>query len=115
MNIWNVGETVEFDAPISELSTNYMVKKKSINYIATADYIVYTFELTSSYNSETEINYFDNQRAKNKGNLDQGQDVIRNIDIENQANIIFSNFDITEITVNGDNVLDSVLDSPINN
>lgn len=114
-NIWNVGETVEFTAPIPELSTNYMVKKKSIEYIPTADYIDYVFELTSSFNSETEINYFDNQRAKNSGNIGEGETIIRNIDIESTANIIFYGLEVEEITTTGDNVLDSVLDSPINN
>lgn len=114
-NIWNVGETVEFTAPIPELSTNYMVKKKSIEYIPKADYIDYVFELTSSFNSETEINYFDNQRAKNSGNIGEGEFVVRNIDIENTANIIFYGLEVEEITTTGDNVLDSVLDSPINN
>lgn len=114
-NIWDVGETVEFTAPLSELSTNYMVKKKSINYLVTADDIVYTYELTSSFNSETEINYFDNQRAKNNGNIGKNETEIRNIDIESTANIIFYGLETEEITTTGDNVLDSVLDSPINN
>jgi hypothetical protein len=114
-NIWDVGETVEFTAPINDLSTNYMVKKKSINYIVTADDIVYTYELTSSFNSETEINYFDNQRAKNSGNIGEGEFIARNIDIENTANIIFYGLEIEQITTTGDNVLDSVLDSPLNN
>ena len=114
-NIWDVGETVEFTAPINDLSTNYMVKKKSINYIVTADDIVYTYELTSSFNSETEINYFDNQRAKNSGNIGEGEFIARNIDIESTANIIFYGLEIEQIPTTGDNVLDSVLDSPLNN
>lgn len=116
-NIWNVGETVEFDAPLDELSTDYMVKKKTIRYIVTGTQKVlfYTFEMSSSYNSEQAINYFDNQRAKTFGNIGEGEYIARNIDIENSANIIFYDTEITEITTVGDNILDCVLDSPINN
>lgn len=114
-NIWNVGEVVEFTAPLDELSTSYMVKKKTVKYIATIDYIFYTFELTSSFNSETEINYFDNQRAKTFGNIGAGEYIARNIDIENSANIIFYDTSLEEASITGDNVLDSILDSPFNN
>ena len=114
-NIWNVGEVVEFDAPLDELSTEYMVKKKSIEYIVNADYIVYTFELTSSFNSEQDINYFDNQRAKTSGNIGENEYIIRDIDIQNVSNLVFYGLTTEEITATGDNVLDSILDSPINN
>ena len=96
-NIWNVGERVQFNAPIDELNTEYMVRTKSINYIATVDTIFYTYELTSSFNAETEINYFDNQRAKNKGNIGEGEFISRNIDIESVANIIFYDTEIEEV------------------
>ena len=111
-NIWNVGETVYFNAPLDELTTNYMVKEKKTLIIPTANEIFYTYTLTSSFNSEKEINYFDNQRSKNSGNIAAGEYITRNIDIENAANIIFSDLSVTEITVDGDNILDSVLDSP---
>lgn len=114
-NIWNIGETVDFDAPLDELSTNYMVKKKTIQYIATTDYIFYTFELSSNFNSEQAINYFDNQRAKTSGNIGAGEYIARQYDIENTANIIFYDTEFQTITTNGDNILDCVLDSPINN
>ena len=114
-NLWNIGETVEFDAPLEELTTTYMVKKKAINYMASIEEIFYTFELTSSFNSENAINYFDNQRSKASGNIGAGEYISRNIDIENTANIIFYDTTITPTTVTGDNVLDSVLDSPFNN
>ena len=39
--------------------------------------------------SESEINYFDNQRAKMSGNIGDGEYIARNIDIENSMNIIF--------------------------
>ena len=112
-NIWEVGETVFFDAPLQELTTSYMVKSKEIHMIPTANKVFYTFVLVSSFNSETEINYFDNQRSKSSGNIAMGQFITRNIDLENNANIIFSNLNITEVSVvSGDNVLDSELDMP---
>jgi len=116
-NIWDVGETVDFDAPLDELSTTYMVKKKTIRYIVTGTQKVlfYTYEMSSSFNSETEINYFDNQRAKTFGNIGAGEYIARNIDIENATNIIFYDTTFTQVTSVGDNILDSILDSPFNN
>lgn len=114
-NIWNIGERVKFNAPIEELDTEYMVKKKSINYIASVDTIFYTYELSSNFNAETEINYFDNQRAKNKGNIGEGEFISRNIDIESIGNIIFYNTTIEEAETSGTNILDSILDAPFNN
>lgn len=114
-NIWNVGEVVDFDAPLEELTTNYMVKKKMVHYIATIDTIFYTFEMSSSFNSESEINYFDNQRAKMSGNIGDGEYIARNIDIENSMNIIFYNTTIDEVPITEDNILNSVLNSPLNN
>lgn len=113
-NIYNVGEVVYFNAPIEELKTEYMVKKKSTQIIATGNYsnIWYTYELTSSFNSENAINYFDNQRAKASGNISSGDYITRNIDVENSALIIFDNTQIQEISVSGDNVLNSTLNSP---
>lgn len=114
-NIWNIGETVDFNAPLNELSTSYMVKKKSIRYIATIDTIFYTFELSSSFNSEQAINYFDNQRAKTFGNIGAGEYIARNIDIENLANIIFYDTGVEEIQGTGTNILDCELNSPFVN
>ncbi len=114
-NTWNVGEVVEFQAPIPELSTTYLVKKKTINIISTIDTIFYSYEMVSNFNSENAINYFDNQRTKNSGNIGEGEYIDRNIDIENTANVIFCNTDFTEVTLIGDNVLNCVLNSPFNN
>ena len=112
MDIYNVGQSVYFNSPINELLTDYMVKKKSTEIIATTGDIFYTYELTSSFNSETAINWFDNQRNKVNGNISEGQSVVRNIDIEETANIIWDTLTITEVTVTGDNVLNSPLNSP---
>jgi hypothetical protein len=94
-----------------------MVKKKTIKYVVTGTQKVlfYTFEMSSSFNSETEINYFDNQRAKNFGNIGSGEYIARQYDIESSSNIIFYDTEFTEVTTTGDNVLDSILDSPFNN
>ena len=114
-NIWKIGQKVQFNAPIDELNTEYMVRSKKINYIATVDIIFYTYELTSSFNSETAINYFDNQRAKANGNIGEGEYISRNVDIESNANIIFYDTQISEITLTGDNSLNSVLNAPFIN
>ena len=116
-DMWNVGEIVNFNAPLVELTTDYMVKKKSINIIATGDEqnIFYTYEMSSNYNSENAINYFDNQRNKATGNISKGEYISRNIDIENTANIVFYDLTITEVQTVGDNILNSVLDAPLNN
>ena len=111
-DIYNIGEVVYFDSPISDLAQDYMVKRKETEIIATTGNIFYTYELTSSFNSETAINWFDNQRNKVNGNIGEGEYITRNIDIENTANIIWDNLTITEVTVTGDNVLNSTLNSP---
>ena len=58
--------------------------------------------------------YFDNQRNKATGNIAEGESITRNIDINNSAMIIWENATITEISVSvdGDNALNSVLNSP---
>ena len=71
------------------------------------------YTLTSSFNSEREVNYFDNQRNKAEGNIGAGQFITRNVDIENSAMIIFNNLTFEEIDVG--NVLNSVLNSPFSN
>lgn len=111
-NIYNIGDKVQFDAPLEDLSTEYMVKKKTTKYIVTANQLFYDYELSSSFNSESEINYFDNQRSKHKGNLSEGDYITRDIDITNSANIIWHDTSIDEISITGNNVLDCALDSP---
>ena len=111
-DIYNVGQSVYFEAPIEELSTEYMVKKKSIEYIANINEIFYTYELSSSFNSEAAINWFDNQRNKANGNILEGESITRNIDIEAKATIVFSNATATEITITDTNVLNAPLNAP---
>ena len=116
-DLYNIGQIVYFDSPINELTQSYMVKTKEIKIIAVADFqkVLYDYELTSSFNSEKEINYFDNQRSKNKGNIEEGETITRNIDIENSTEILFNNLSVSEVTPTGDNILDCILESPFIN
>lgn len=112
-NLWEIGNVVEMiDCPLEELNVNYMVKSKTTDYYFANNDVFYTFELTSTYNSETAINYFDNQRSKMQGNLGEGDFIDRNIDIENESNIIFDNLRINSETLETNNILNCGLDSP---
>ena len=106
-----------FDAPLPELKQSYMCKEVSTRIVTTGTQIdiFYTFKLTSSYNSEEAINYFDNQRNKNNGNLADGQYITRNIDIENVANIEWQQPTIESMVIDGDNILENGLEMPLNN
>ena len=110
-NLFNVGDIVEFQAPINDLSKDYMIKSKQIDLYTATNEIFYTFELTSNFNSENAINYFDNQRAKNIGNIGEGETIIRDIDIENEALIIFYDTNIQEVSVDNISELDFELDA----
>lgn len=115
-DLYNLGQQVYFDIPdVEELATNYMVKAKEIQITQTGTdaVIFYVYTLSSSYESENAINYFDNQRRKATGNINESEFITRNIDIENEADIVFSNLSTSEITPTGDNTLDCVLDSPL--
>lgn len=115
-NLWNIGEVVLWqDAPLDELKKSYMVKKKVIQRIVVNSFekIFYTFELTSSFNSEEAINYFDNQRRKATGNIQAGEFIERNIDIENTSTIVFNNLSTTNKSINGNNALQFILGAPL--
>ena len=111
-DIFKVGQQTYFDAPIEELKTDYLVKTKEIEITqsGTQELIFYTYTLSSNFDSETAINYFDNQRRKNQGNLQGNSVITRNIDIENEANIVFNNLECNEY----DNTYDNLLDAPLN-
>ena len=64
-------------------SSKYFQRQLKIKLRQNFQKVFYHYELTSSFNSEKEINYFDNQRSKNKGNIEEGETITRNIDIEN--------------------------------
>lgn len=112
-DLFEVGEVTHFESPISDLEKDYMIKKKTIQLIPTANYAFYTYEMSNNFNSEKAINYFDNQRAKLSGNIAEGDYIERNIDFENTANIIFQNLTIEEITDTGSNTLDLILDGTL--
>ena len=116
-DIYNIGQIVHFEAPIEDLTQDYMVKRKEIKVINTTDQekIFYTYELSSSFNSERAINWFDNQRNKASGNIQEGETITRNVDIENSANIIYNNLTVSEISVNGNNTLNCILNAPFIN
>ena len=67
-----------------------------------------------SFNSEKAINYFDNQRNKASGNIADGESITRNIDIETEVGIIWTEGSVSSasVTVTGDNLLNSALNSP---
>lgn len=114
-DLYNIGQIVYFDSPIPDLAQDYMIKSKQTKIIMideTSQKIFFIYELTSSFNAEKEINYFDNQRNKNKGNISVGETITRNIDIENTANIIFKDMTINEASATGNNLLNSTLNSP---
>lgn len=115
-DLFNIGEVAYFNAPLNELKQNYMVKSKNIEYIVIngTPTLFYEYQLTSSYNNEKAINYFDNQRNKAQGNIQLGDTITRNIDIENSATIIWQNLTITELSIDptNNNDLNMPLNSP---
>lgn len=109
-NLFNICDIVEFNAPVEDLDTKYMVKSKTIDMYPIANEIFYTYEMSSNFNSEDAINYFDNQRAKNQGNLGEGETISRAIDLENTALIYFYDTQIEEVEVENPTSLDFALD-----
>lgn len=112
-DLFNVGEIVTYNSLIDDLDNDYMIKTKTIDIYLNANEIFYTYELTSNFNSENAINYFDNQRAKTIGNIGEGEAIIRDIDIENTANIIFYNTEIEETSISNVSELDFGLDGAL--
>lgn len=112
--LFDVGEVVYFNAPLNELKQDYLVKKKQTKMFVSGEQnkIFYTYELSSSFNGENEINYFDNQRNKATGNISTGEYIDRNIDIENEALIIFKDVELQKIQPQSNNVLQAVLGAP---
>lgn len=119
-DIFQIGDITYFSAPINNLSTDYMVKSKEINILALGNNtwdIFYTYTLSSSFNGEKAINWFDNQRNKSQGNIEDGDFISRNIDINNSTNVIWDNLQVQEVEIEGSypsgNVLDSVIETII--
>lgn len=115
-NLYEVGQMVYFNAPMNELAMDYMVKSKEINILAIGNNtydVFYTYELSSSFDSEKAINWFDNQRNKQLGNIEEGKYISRNIDINNTANIIWDNLQVQEVEVDESYPIDNTLNSVI--
>ena len=91
-----------------------MVKSKKTTMYIVANEVFYEYTLSSSFNSEDAINYFDNQRFKILGNIADGETITRNIDVLNDAMIIFDNLTINEVELpENANVLDFELDGKL--
>lgn len=96
-DLWNIGEIVYFDNNgnngIIDLVGTYAIKKKTTQmYQNNADdslQVFYIYELDNNYNFENLINYFDNQRAKTIGNIQEGQFINKYIENAETINIIF--------------------------
>ena len=114
-DIFSLGKQVLFNAPLETLKTKYLVKSKTIQMIVTGTQtkLFYTYELSSSFNDENAINYFDNQRRKQEGNLEGDEYISRYIDIPNQTNIIFYGAKLTKIEDIPVNTLDAELDMEV--
>lgn len=113
-DLFEVGQQAYFNAPIDELKTNYMVKSKDIQITKTGNdgIVFYTYILTSNFDAEKAINFFDNQRRKRAGNIAEDEYITRNIDINSRALIIFDTLTTEEITPVGDNTLNAPLNAP---
>ena len=111
-SLLSVGQRVHFNAPIEELNTDYLVKTREISIISNGHekHSFYAYELSSNFNSESAINFFDNQRRKATGNISQGDYISRNIDVNSSANIIFDNLSIEELNIENKNSLESNLE-----
>ena len=96
-DLLKIGQQVFFNGPLEDLKTNYLVTEKQTEMITTGDQQVlfYTYKLSSSFNDENAINFFDNQRRKLSGNIGEGEYITRYIDIPGTTNIIFYGLTIT--------------------
>lgn len=114
-DLFNIGQQTYFNAPINALKGNYLVKAKDIEITKTGNdgIIFYTYTLSNSFDTENAINFFDNQRRKRSGNLDEGEYISRNIDVSNVANIYFENTTINEVSITDDNTLNAKLNAPL--
>jgi hypothetical protein len=111
-----IGTKVYFDAPILELAKWYMIKSKTTKIYSAGSNtyeVFYEYEMSSSFNAEKDVNWFDNQRNKRTGNIKLGQYITRNIDIDETATIIWQDLQAEEITVTDDNVLNAPLNAPL--
>lgn len=114
-DLFNIGQQAYFNAPIEALKGDYLVKAKDTEITKTGNdgIIFYTYTLSNSFDTENAINFFDNQRRKRSGNIEEGEYISRNIDISNVANIYFENTNISEVSITDDNTLNAKLNAPL--
>ncbi len=98
-DLFKIGQRTHFNIDNDKLNDDYMVKSKTIKVIQSGEIIetIYTYSLINTFNAESEINFFDNQRRKASGNISDGEFITRNIDINNVININFKNLVIEEV------------------
>lgn len=110
-DIFKIGDVVFFNGPLENLKTRYLVINKELEMYTAGDQqkIFYTYELSSSFNDENAINFFDNQRRKLSGNIEEGEYISRYIDLPSQTDIIFYDLSVAETMTPGD-ILDGELD-----
>ena len=113
-DLFKLGNVVFFNAPIGDLKTNYLVIGKKVTMITTGNNqeIFYEYTLSSSFNDENAINYFDNQRRKLIGDIKEGEYIPRYIDLPSSTNIVFYDLDFTEME-SSKNILDGELEMEI--
>lgn len=110
-DLFEIGEKVFFNGPLNSLKTNYLVIEKQINMITTGSQqeFFYEYKLSSSFNDESAINYFDNQRRKLIGNIKEGEYITRFIDFPSETNITFYDLAVINMVIPND-ILDGELD-----
>ena len=117
-DMWNIGDTCYFDnkniEALDDLVGNYIVKSKTIQIIQNnannKAQIFYVYELINNFNFKSAINYFDNQRAKMIGNINEGDFINRYIDFEDSVNIIFESYTMEDLVVEAQNELEAELE-----
>ena len=111
VDILEIGDKVYFNGPLDSLKTDYLVTEKTVDMTVTGNQqvIFYSYRLSSSFNDENAINYFDNQRRKTDKPLKEGEYISRYIDIPSNTNIVFYDLQVIEIS-QPTNALDSELE-----
>lgn len=109
-----LGGKYQFNSKLSKINGFYLVKNKKTNVLQAGEFIeaYYEYELNNNFDTENELNYFDNQRSKNNGNISEGQYISRNIDVVTSTDLVFSDLEIKEVQVENDNVLNAIINSP---
>ena len=93
---------------------NYIVKSKNTQIIQNnannKAQIFYEYVLINNFNFESAVNFFDNQRAKRIGNINDGDFINRYVDFEDSVNIIFDGYTMEDLEVEAQNELEAELE-----